>query len=103
MIDATTDLVRALVPLLGQGGDVAMTQASSKSWASATFDGAHHQIHFRLTCPQRDHWLPALPARLEAHEFTLRGHLVADIHIAQFDDRPDAALIMIEALTVEES
>lgn len=95
--DAATLLARALaVQLLPLGG--AITAADCDRWASATFVGARHRL--ALTCddsPAARAWLAALP---EA-DWSLRGHLVADLHLATRSVRDSRITATVEVLTVE--
>lgn len=61
--------------------------SSTEPWASVTFTGARH----RLVCGSG----PSL-TRIEEEEFTLPGHIVADIGVEREGDRT-----VIEALTIE--
>jgi hypothetical protein len=66
--------------------DLEITEMKSDGWASATFVGGRHV----LICAERD--VPGI----EDAEFTLPGHLVADIQ-----PRHEDGLLIIEALTIE--
>lgn len=97
--DAATLLVRALLTSAADSG-CAMTllHADWTRWASATFTGARHGIVFRAgPSPLLDAWLAALP---EA-QFTLRGHLLADIAVVQATHEAAWIEFALEALTVE--
>lgn len=103
--DATSGLLRAVqtsFPL-----PVTLEEVSSRAWASATFVGARHEISLRLEGDQADEAAKDFVAGLAATEFPLRGHIVADMHLAAEergtapDGRPFVRL-RIEALTVED-
>ncbi len=97
MRDAQTLLLRAL----RSGGPAAppLRVAHSEAWASATFAGARHRLTFAPTDAQRaDAFADAIGER----EFSLPGHLVADIAIATRTASADGVALTIEALTVED-
>lgn len=98
--DAETLLARALIASAGQAGcPIAIAAADWTRWASATFNGARHVLTLAApTSPALDAWLSTLP---EA-EFTLRGHLVADLSVESVHCEGDAVTVSLEVLTVEE-
>lgn len=98
--DAGVLLERAL---LRQAGDAAIelmiVSASWTRWASATFCGARHDLLVSAApSPAFDRWLAELP---EA-DFSLRGHLVADLTIESRSRIGDRVEVRIGVLTVEE-
>lgn len=98
--DAATLLERRLL-LAAQAGGLAVTLAEVQSvpWASATFNGARHQLLLEApACPALDAWLTALPDA----ELPLRGHLVADLVVAAMAVADGVLRATIEALTVED-
>ena len=76
-------LVRALAHLYP---DLVIVEAGTEPWASVTFTGMRHI----LRCAPTD------VAEIEAAQFTLPGHIVADICAGQRD-----GALVIEALTIE--
>lgn len=98
--DAATLLARALAAS-AEAADCLATIAAADwtRWASATFTGARHML--RLSAPPSPAllaWIAALP---EA-EFSLRGHLVADLSVAAVRHAGKAIDIELEVLTVED-
>jgi hypothetical protein len=78
---------RALARELGRRyPDLRLRTSRSEDWASVTFVGARHCFEFDPA--------PA-PADLMETEFTLPGHIVADIAVMPSPDR-----LVIEALTL---
>jgi hypothetical protein len=74
----------------------------SRGWASATFTGARHELRFRVEGAGADEAAARFLGGLEAAEFDLRGHIVADLALVSEERRPGFARIAVEALTVEE-
>lgn len=68
-----------------------------RPWASVTFSGARHWIALEVDAPDAD----ALAALLPEAEFSLSGHLVADLAVVGREPQDARALLHIEALTVE--
>lgn len=102
MIDATTALLRALSGTF-ENFRMVIEEICSRSWASATFAGARHEITFRIEGDGAGAAADAFLANLSAAEFSLRGHIMADIVLVAVERRAagDAATICLEALTVE--
>lgn len=93
--DAHAALIRALN---ARAPTLTIIGSSSTRWASVTFTGARHILHCRI--PQVD--LTAFADGLDVAEFTLPGHIVADIVIERTEYVGDTTEITIEALTVED-
>ncbi|PZN96113.1 MAG: hypothetical protein DCF31_04870 [Alphaproteobacteria bacterium] len=57
--------------------------AGSTDWASATFVGATHDIDLRIvgSGAEVEAAVAAIEARLRDHEFTIAGHIVAEIAV----------------------
>mgnify|MGYP003636853655 CR=1 FL=1 len=105
--DATTALLRALCVSFASFGTITFEEIVSRSWASITFTGARHEIVLRLEGEGADDATSAFLTNLEAAEFRLRGHILADIALVT-DERsagPQGAprvRMKLEALTVED-
>jgi hypothetical protein len=101
--DATTALLRAIgVTFVTFGFTV--EEISSRSWASATFTGARHELTFRIEGDGAKAAADAFLAGLSAAEFQLRGHIMADIALLWEErvDGEDSVRVSLEALTVED-
>lgn len=98
--DSGTLLGRALVAAATAAGCPVMLASSDWSrWQSATFTGARHMLTLEASPSfQLDAWLTALPDA----EFRLRGHLVADIAVAQIERAGGRVVLCLEALTIED-
>ncbi|GGB60281.1 hypothetical protein [Blastomonas aquatica] len=100
--DPATALIRAVLSLAR--GDAALEEHRGTTWASATFTGMRHVMRLRFDGEQAvatAHWLTRI---LPEHEFTISGHLVADIAVTDTHRRNEGAPVMtliVEALTVE--
>lgn len=98
MRDAQTMLLNALRS--GSAPAPSLRVAHSEAWASATFAGARHRLEFE---PARADRADAFAAAIGDREFSLPGHLVADIAVATRTTTADGVALTIEALTVEDS
>ena len=92
---------RRLRRLLAQELPHGMAPGAStfRPWASASFVGARHLFPCTLAVGDAAAVRAALQERLNATEWTLRGHIVADIAVEQ-GSAP--AMLRIEILTVED-
>lgn len=101
--DATTELLRAMSVKFVNFGPVVFDEIVSRSWASATFVGARHELSFTLEGDGAEAAAEAFIGGLAADEFDLRGHILADISLVSEEIAPGRARIAIEALTVEDA
>ncbi|MDO9361747.1 MAG: hypothetical protein Q7T60_02395 [Sphingopyxis sp.] len=70
-----------------------------RPWASASFVGARHIFPFTVTANENAELLCTLQDQLNAIEWTLPGHIVADVVV---EGGADAGALRIEILTVED-
>lgn len=101
--DPATPLIRAL--LLRAQGKAELIEARSTAWASITFSGQRHAIELKWAGETALDDAAAFAAGLDAHEFNLRGHIVADILVAEQAQRREGTpqvQMLIEALTLED-
>lgn len=98
--DVGTQLVRALLASAADAGCPSVLVASDWTrWASATFTGARYAIELRACAsPHLEAWL----FTLHDAEFSLRGHLVADLVVTAFAQDGPTVTFRLEGLTVEE-
>lgn len=101
--DAHHLLLRALHRRAGGPGGVEIGTATTEGWASATFRGARHKVVLRLTGEGASDRASALSQDVGTIEFSLPGHLVADIAVIARHQMPEGVAIEIEALTVEDA
>lgn len=102
--DATTAFLRA-IRVTFDTFEVEIEELRSRSWASATFVGARHELTFRVSGEGATSAADRFIATLGAAEFDLRGHVLADLALVSEErrDGEDAVRIQVEALTVEDS
>jgi hypothetical protein len=102
LTDAATALLRAVrVHFIHFAGFV-LEEIRSRHWASVTFRGARHELAFRLEGDGAEEMAGRFLSGLNARDFPLPGHLLADVTLLADDRRPGCARIRLEALTVEE-
>ena len=100
--DATTALLRAIRGSFVSFAGFAVEEVRSRSWASVTFSGARHELSIRLDGEGAEAAAASFLGGLEAAEFDLRGHVLADIALVSEEQRPGSVRIRLEALTVED-
>lgn len=102
-MDAASALLRAVRnAFAGFGGALVVEEMRSRRWASITFTGARHELRFRLEGRTADEEAERFVSSLEAAEFALRGHVLADIALVSQVREEGRAVIEVEALTVED-
>jgi len=104
--DATTALLRALRATLQDVNFVSFVtfeRVHSREWASITFNGARHEVTIRLDGEDAAAAADRLAERLEATEFRLRGHILADIALVAREPAGEGVRLSLEALTVEDA
>lgn len=102
LIDAGTALLRAVRVHFVHFAGFVLEEMSSRRWASVTFQGARHELAFRLEGEGAEAAAGLFLSGLRARDFRLRGHLLADLRLVAEERRPGCARIRLEALTVEE-
>lgn len=101
--DASTELLRAIRKRTNNSLMV-VEELSSRPWASATFSGARHKLTILLEGIDAEETAARFAAGIEAAEFSLRGHIVADIIVTGADNLDGSAMrLRVEALTVEDA
>ena len=99
--DPGAELIRALgVHFVHFAGRLIVEQRRSRNWASVTLSGARHCVSLLLEGRDAGETAAAFLSGLEAREFALDGHLLADIAGEMNDVRDDRARLILEALTV---
>ena len=105
MSRAASGLLRALLARTGERSDrILLTEIQSVDWRSLTFTGETHVITLRIPGPNAATTVDRLTLGLEDLEFSIPGHLVADIAVASAPSRArdGSVTLAIEALTIAE-
>ena len=100
--DATTALLRAICRNLVRF-DPVVEEVRSRSWTSATFVGARHELWLLLRGQGTKAAADRLSESLDVREFNLRGHILADISVVASEPVEDGVRLRVEALTVEDA
>lgn len=96
-------LVRLLDQIIQRAGPPALiVRAASRPWASALFQGRRHVIQLRIEGIDAAGRSAAFTQGLEAAEWRLTGHFVADITIDDASIDAEGETLDISALTIEE-
>lgn len=105
MSPAAAGLLRSLLTRTGVNRDrILLTEFRSTDWQSLTFIGEQHQIRVRIPAPGADEVAACLVNGLADQEFSIPGHIVADVALAgEINRATDGSVTLtIEALTVED-
>lgn len=105
MSPAAAGLLRSLLGRAGVNRDrILLTEFRSTDWQSLTFIGEQHRIRVRIPAPGAADVAALLVNGLECDEFSIPGHVVADVVLAaEPEHQEDGSIALtIEALTVEE-
>ena len=105
MSPAAAGLLRALLSRAGiDRNRIMLSEFRSTDWRSLTFSGERHRIDLRIPGPGAAAIADVLTRDLGEAEFTIPGHVVADIAVdgPMLEHADGAVGIRIEALTVEE-
>jgi hypothetical protein len=99
--DAHGRLIEALLKL--GGPDSEATDASLRSWCSATFIGAQHELTLVLRGADALSRAMTLADALPEAEFRIPGHVVADLAVDELmHDKDGEASLRLTVLTIEE-
>lgn len=101
--DAGTALLRAVRANFAPFAGFVLEHLNSRRWASVTFRGARHSLAFRLEGEGAENEAGRFLSNLMALCGTMRGHLMANVHLVSEERRTGFARIEIEALTVEDA
>jgi hypothetical protein len=85
------------------GAAVAIESLASRPWASITFSGERHRLVLCIPGPGAAAAADAFLDGLDERDFALRGHILADIVLAERRDEDEQVRLVLEALTVTES
>ena len=102
LTDAATAFLHAVRGRFVDFAGFVLEGIRSRRWASVTFQGARHELSFRIEGEGAEEAAARFLSGLHARDFALRGHLVADVSLIAEERRPGRARIHIEALTVED-
>ena len=105
MSPAAAGLLRSLLARTGVERDrILLTEFRSTDWQSVTFIGEQDRIRLRVPQPGAAWISDKLVNGLGECEFSIPGHVVADIALAgEPEEQDDGSFVLtIEALTVEE-
>ena len=103
MSRAASGLPRALFERIGGQSDrILLSEIQSIDWQSLTFTGETHVMRLRVPGPNADRIVGRLTLGLEDAEFSIPGHLVADIAVVGAPSRAldGSVTLAIEALTI---
>ena len=102
LTDAATAFLRAVRVHFVHFAGFVREEMRSRRWSSVTFQGARHELAFRLEGEGAEAAAGHFLSGLKARDFRLRGHLLADLSLVAEERRPGCARIRLEALTVED-
>lgn len=93
---------RLMTALLDRAGeDSEVMDSGITAWASATFIGARHQVTLALRGEDASARAEALIATLPEAEFTIAGHIVADLSVDRMDLEAKEVVLTLSILTIE--
>jgi hypothetical protein len=104
MSRAAAALLRALIARSGVNRDrILLSDADSTDWQSLTFTGEQHRLLLHVLGRDAESAYLRLTDGLEDADFSLPGHIVADIRAERRSATGDGSIIIaVEALTIAE-
>ena len=105
MSKAASALFRALLARGGVPRDrILLTHYRSADWQSLTFVGERHRFGFRIPEAEAEAVALRITDGIEDTEFTIPGHIVADIEVVSplTQEEDGSVTFELEALTIEE-
>lgn len=102
---AAAGLLRAFLRRGGVDRDrIFLTEFQSRDWQSLTFIGERHEIELRVPGPDATDLVGRLVVGLADAEFSVPGHIVADIGLERppIANQDGSISLHLEALTVVE-
>ena len=102
LTDSATALLQSIRVRFAEFDGFHLEEIRSRRWASVTFQGSRHEIQFKLEGEGADERAGRFLSGLQARDFPMRGHLLADVSLEFEERRPGFARIRLEALTVKD-
>ena len=102
---AAAGLLRALLARGGIDRDrILLTEFRSTDWQSLTFVGERHEMELRVPGPEAEQLAERLTGGLAEDEFSITGHIVADIGLQRppLHNSDGSISLFLEAQTVAE-
>lgn len=102
---AAAGLLRSLLRRAGVDRDrILLTEFRSTDWQSLCFTGEQHKIRLRIPGAGAEAVAQRLTVGIEEAEFSVSGHVVADVALVSTPSRSDdgSMVLEIEALTIAE-
>jgi hypothetical protein len=100
MSDPVKAIVRRLRRRCADWAEIELDHGTTEAWNSLLFDGGRHRIDLRLRGAAVATALDALPAELDAADFTIPGHLIAELRLVHQEHGDGEATVQLEALTI---
>jgi len=101
MSDPVKAIAGRLRPRCDRFATLHVDRAESHAWRSLLFDGARHDIRLRLAGPAVMTAMDALRAALDDPDFTIAGHIVAEMRVGAVERDGEDAILTLDALTIE--
>lgn len=92
----TAQIMSALLPVT-----TVLISTKSVDWASATFTGARHELTILVSGEDADLAAQSFVRNVGEIDFSIGGHIVADISAACGQRAPEGLHLLVEALSVE--
>lgn len=92
----TAQIIAALLPATS-----VLVNAKSVDWASATFTGARHELTILVSGEGADIAAQNVAQRVSEIDFSIGGHIVADISAVCGQRTAEGLHLLVEALSVE--
>lgn len=97
---AARPLARAICATFAESVGPHAVETTSEEWASITFSGERHRLAVRLTGAGAPAAVDAFLHGIEEREFTLPGHIVADVALVSVQLEAEAVTLVLEVLTI---
>lgn len=103
MTDPVKSIALRIKQRCGPGVSARIIDQRSVAWHSLLFNGARHRIGMSLRGDGVKEALKSVSELIEESDIAISGHLLAELRVAELSWECDAALITLDALTVEAS
>ena len=100
MSDPLTAIARRITRCCLPFAIASVREGRSEPWRPLLFDGARHRIDLSISGERVDEAIGAVHDAVQA-DFTIAGHLIAELRVANIERNSEGALVTLDALTIE--
>lgn len=100
MADPVKAIANRLRRRCGGLAKLSLEAGESEAWRSLLFDGGRHHFALSFDGERIDEAISAICEEIDSSDFSIPGHLVAELKVAAIERHASHALIRLDAMTI---